>query len=130
MWEHRGRQEPSNRVREEKEMVKFGYKLSLKQFVINLCVKTDGTPWGSGSAKTLCRGIFRSTIFCYYAGKLLLHTIPVTVVVFDIQNRSLKAWSCTTEVKGRLSGADAAANRREIIRFECRQEGSIIPQNP
>lgn len=81
-------------------------------------MKTDGTPWGSGSAKTLRREIFRSTVFCYYAGKLLLHTIPVTVVVFDIQNRSLKAWSCTTEVKGRLSGADAAANRNYPVRMQ------------
>lgn len=87
----------------KKKWWNFRDGLLAKQFVINLSVKTDGKPQGSGSAKTLYRRIFRNTVFCYYAGKPLLHTIPVTVVVFDIQNRSLKAWFCTTEVKRSFS---------------------------
>lgn len=95
-WEHRGRQESHNcpwegRKRNGQISEIAGSSLLAKQFVINLCVKTDGEPWGGGSAKTLRRGIFRSTVFCYYAGKLLLLMLPMTVLVFD----TLKAWPCT-----------------------------------
>lgn len=112
----------------KKKWWNFRDGLLAKQFVINLSVKTDGKPQGSGSAKTLYRRIFRNTVFCYYAGKPLLHTITMTVVVFDIQNRSLVLhhWG----QKKLFQWLSAATNRREIIWFECRQEESIIPQNP
>lgn len=100
MWEHRGRQESNNYPWEGRK--RNGHiseiarsSLLAKKFVINLHMKTDGEPWGGCSAKTLCRVIFRSTVFCYYAGKLWLLMLPVTVIVFDTQNRSLKAWPCT-----------------------------------
>lgn len=114
--------------RKKKKWWNFRDGLLAKQFVINLSVKTDGKPQGSGSAKTLYRRIFRNTVFCYYAGKPLLHTITMTVVVFDIQNRSLVLhhWG----QKKLFQWLSAATNRREIIWFECRQEESIIPQNP
>lgn len=99
-WERRERSESHNCPCEKRktngEIWEIaGSSLLAKQIDINLCVKTDGKPWGGSSAKTLWRRIFRSRIFCYYAGKLLLLTLPRTVLVFDTQNRSLRAWSCT-----------------------------------
>jgi len=83
--EHRGRQESKNcpwegRKRNGQILEIAGSSLLAKQFVINLHVKTDGEPWGGGFAKTLCRGIFRTTVFCYYAGKMLLLTLPMTAL--------------------------------------------------